>query len=41
VLVLHGGYGSILHDKKFWKAEQLQELEEDYNFCFSPIFPGI
>jgi len=34
VLVLHGGYGSILHDKKFWKAEQLQELEEDYFFAF-------
>ncbi len=34
VLVLHGGCGSILHDKMFWKAEQLQELEEDYIFAF-------
>jgi predicted esterase len=34
VLVLHGAYGSILHDKKFWKAEQLKELEEDYIFAF-------
>ena len=34
VLVLHSGSGSILHDKTFWKAEQLKELQEEFIFAF-------
>lgn len=34
VLVLHGGSGSILHDKTLWKADQLQELPEGCIFAF-------
>jgi len=33
VLVLHGGQGSILHEKMFWKADQLKELK-NYIFVF-------
>jgi len=34
VLVLHSGRVSILHDKTFWKADQLKELQEEFIFAF-------
>jgi len=34
VLVLHGDEASILHDKTFWKADQLKELQEGFIFAF-------
>jgi len=34
VLVLHSGRGSILHDKTFWKADQLKKLPEGFIFAF-------
>lgn len=34
VMVLHGEYRSIIHEKMFWKADQLKELKEDYIFAF-------